>query len=69
MSEYVTSRKKLLAVLTTAHGVSEIDAHRLLTEWEYEANRRGLDQRTSAFWREGEAWIAGVVAARKSSSN
>ena len=33
MSDYVTRRNKLVADLCTANGVSEIDAHQLLTEW------------------------------------
>ena len=69
MSDYVTRRNKLVADLCTTHRVSEIDAHQLLTEWEYEANRRGLDQRTAAFWAEGRAWLAGLVAVRNSSSS
>ncbi|HEY3522939.1 MAG TPA: hypothetical protein VGK63_04495 [Candidatus Limnocylindrales bacterium] len=28
-----------------------------MREWEFEANRRGVDQQTSAFWVEGEAFI------------
>jgi hypothetical protein len=68
VSDYVTKRNKLIAEIT-AGGISEIDAHQLLSEWEYEANRRGLDQRTTAFWREGRGWIDGLVAARESSSD
>ena len=67
MSAYVTSRTKLIAELMAAHSLSELEAHRLLTEWEYEANRRGLDQRTAAFWQEGRLWLDGLVASRQPS--
>ena len=67
MSAYVTSRTRLIAELMAEHAISELEAHRLLTEWEYEANRRGLDQRTAAFWQSGRAWIDDLVASRESS--
>jgi hypothetical protein len=68
MSQYVTRRNTFIAELVSGSGVSVIEANQLLGEWEYEANRRGLDQRTAAFWVEGRAWIAGLAAARKSES-
>jgi hypothetical protein len=68
MSEYVTRRNTFIAEMVTESGVSAIEANQLLGDWEYEANRRGLDQRTSAFLVEGRAWIGGLVAARKSES-
>ncbi len=34
------------------------EAEQLVTDWEYEANRRGLDVRTAEFWREARLWIA-----------
>ena len=58
----------MLTQMTADYGISGITAQQLLAEWEFEANRRGLDQRTAAFWTEGRAWLAGLVAARKSQS-
>ena len=65
MSEYITRRNKVAAEFALDHGVSEIDAGRLVTEWEYEANRRGLDQRQTDFWRVGRTWMAEELGKRR----
>jgi hypothetical protein len=56
MSVYQTRRSGLLAELV-ADGWSDADAAAAIRAWEFESNRRGIDQRTENFWREGQAWI------------
>jgi hypothetical protein len=57
MSVYQNRRTALHAELV-AEGWGESDAAAAIRGWEFEANRRGIDQQTEAFWRAGEAWLA-----------
>jgi hypothetical protein len=56
MSVYQTRRSALLAALV-AEGWGDAEAAGAIREWEFEANRLDVDQRTEAFWRAGHSWI------------
>jgi hypothetical protein len=56
MSVYQSRRSRLIADLVSA-GWTEGEASAVVREWEFEANRRGVDQRSTGFWTEGRAWI------------
>ena len=65
MSAYVTRRIKVVSDFAREHAVSQIRAGELATAWEYEGNRRGLDQRQREFWDTGRTWMAEQLAARR----
>lgn len=62
MSSYVTARRTAVDAFTSANEVSHVHAQELARDWEYEANRRGLDFRRPDFWALGEAWMTEHLA-------
>jgi hypothetical protein len=44
--------------LASVHRLDELDAEHWLTRWEREAETRGLDRHSDAWWQDSEQWIA-----------
>jgi hypothetical protein len=57
VSAYQTHRQAVIAELI-ADGLGDAAAGGLVREWEFEANRRGIDVRDAPFWSEARQWIA-----------
>jgi hypothetical protein len=57
MSAYQTQRQGFIAELI-ADRVGDAAAGELVREWEFEANRRGIDVRDPRFWLDARVWIA-----------
>ncbi len=53
-----TRRRREFVVKLTERGFERTGAEHLMTEWEYEANRQGLDVTSAEFWRQAHQWIA-----------
>ncbi|HVL54064.1 MAG TPA: hypothetical protein VM344_07355 [Vitreimonas sp.] len=65
MSNYVARRTQAVSRFARDHGINELAADQLVTEWEYEANRRGLNQLDGSFWTTAHEWMAGELATRR----
>jgi hypothetical protein len=65
MSEYTLRRDRVIGQFALDHGVNELRANQLATEWEFEANRRGIEPRTAEFWRSGRVWMSERLAAER----
>jgi hypothetical protein len=65
MSRYTISREAILARFAADHGVSPIDANALATDWEFEANRQGVESRAGSFWLKGREWMTREILRRR----
>ena len=61
MSDYLARKKAVVAELSSEYGISPIHASEVADAWEFEANRRGIDQRARDFWKIGRDWMARQV--------
>ena len=52
-----TRRRAEFVTSLTATGMDEIRANESARLWEYEANRRGLDQAAATFWTEARVFV------------
>jgi hypothetical protein len=57
VSLYTKNRKRVTDALVRDDGLSVIEAQRVAQEWEFEANRRGLNGADPQFWRVGREWM------------
>jgi len=57
VSAYQTQRRAIIAELI-ADRFGNAAAGELVREWEFEANRRGIDVRNPRFWLDARVWIA-----------
>ena len=64
MSQYITRRDRVVSTLVADYGINELVAHGLVRDWEYEANRRGIDPNSNVFWTHGRDWMGGQVILR-----
>jgi hypothetical protein len=55
---YLARRAALFSTLTSTGAIDELEAEHRVAAWEREAERRGLDRFTPAFWEAGAHWIA-----------
>jgi hypothetical protein len=55
---YQAHRAGTLRRLADQQHLGDERAEALIAAWEAEAASRGLDRHSSAFWREGDEWIA-----------
>lgn len=67
VSLYTRRRREFVARLLES-GLGRSDAEQLATEWEYEANRRGLDVTAPDFWRQARQWVTERRAQRDGES-
>ena len=55
-------REAAIEQFAVEHGLSPVRAGELARQWEFEANRRGLDANDPAYWIEGRSWMAALHA-------
>lgn len=54
---YAARRAAVFSKLTGPGVVDELEAQHRIAAWEREAERRGLDRLTAAFWEAGDRWL------------
>lgn len=69
MSLYTKNRKRVTDALVRDDGLSVIEAQRIAQEWEFEANRRGLNGADPLFWRLGREWMTTERQAQSDGAN
>ena len=51
-------REAAIEQFAAEQGISQVRAGELARQWEFEANRRGLDAADPMYWAEGRSWMA-----------
>lgn len=54
---YHARRAIMLDILRRASGLDDVEAERLVSAWERQAEKQELDRFMPAFWTAGERWI------------
>ena len=55
---YQARRAAVFSKVTGTRVIDELEAEHRISAWEREAERRGLDRLTQAFWEAGDRWLA-----------
>ncbi|HEY3193629.1 MAG TPA: hypothetical protein VGK42_00140 [Candidatus Dormibacteraeota bacterium] len=55
---YLARRSATFRGTVDEHHLDELRAEHWIAAWEREAETRGIDRRTDAFWHAASAWIA-----------
>jgi hypothetical protein len=51
-------REAAIEEFAAEQGITPVRAGELARQWEFEANRRGLDANDPSYWSEGRSWMS-----------